>query len=201
MSAFFGNMLIALKNSISATTLSALNNATTSSITASVSGGRGTYTYLWVQSGTSCTITSSTAATTTFTGSSVSGTTTVYCAIRDTLTGNTLNTDNCTITWTTPTPISVTITSSIAAGGVSPQTISVLSITGGSGSYTLGTWSRVSFVGGTGGTVSAVGNGTGSATASRGGAANTSSTFRVVITDSLGSTGTSNNCVISWNVA
>lgn len=98
-------------------------------------------------------------------------------------------------------PISVSITSSIAAGGVSPQNIAVLSITGGSGSYTLGTWSRVSFVGGTGGTVTAVGNGTGSANASRGGVANTSSTFRVVITDSLGFTGTSNNCVISWNIA
>ena len=68
MSAFFGNMLIALRTSISATTLSAVANATTSSITAGVSGGRGIYTYLWVSSGTGCTITSPTAATTTFTG-------------------------------------------------------------------------------------------------------------------------------------
>ena len=97
-------------------------------------------------------------------------------------------------------PISVSITSSIGAAGVSPQTISVLSISGGSGTYTLGTWSRVAFVGGTGGTVTAIGNGTGSASASRGGTANTSSTFRVVITDSLGFTGTSNDCVISWNL-
>lgn len=266
--------MIALRTGISTTTLSLANNATTSSVTASVSGGRGTYTYLWSQSGTTCTITSSTSATTTFTGSGVSGTTTVYCNIKDTVTGNTLNTDTCTITWTTPTtpitamtfsvpasfiyngvstgtisvtsvtppaatysptsqtfgpavgtysmtssgtgsytgtytsssfsilnPISVTITSSIAAGGVSPQNIAVLSITGGSGTYTLGTWSRVAFVGGTGGTVTAVGNGTGSANASRGGVANISSTFRVVITDSLGFTGTSNNCVISWNIA
>ena len=267
-------MLISLKNGISSTTLSAVNNATTTSITASVSGGRGTYTYLWVQSGTACTITSSTAASTTFTGTGVSGTTNVYCAIKDTITGNTLNTDTCVITWTTPTipitamtfnvpasfvyngtstgtisvasvtpagatysptsqvfgpavgtysmttsgtgsytgtytsgtfrivnPISVSITPSIAAGGVSPQTISVLSITGGSGTYTSGTWSRIAFLGGTGGTVTAVGNGTGSATASRGGVANTSSTFQVVITDSLGFTGTSNSCVISWNIA
>ena len=267
--------MIALRTGISATTLSAVGNATTSSISASVSGGRGTYTYLWSQSGTSCTITSSTSAATTFTGSGVAGTTNVFCNIRDTITGNTLNTDTCVITWSavptipitamtfsvpssfvfngtstgtisvasvTPVgatyspssqvfgpavgtysmttsgtgnytgtytsgtfrivnPISVSITSSIAAGGVSPQTISVLSITGGSGTYTSGAWSRVAFVGGTGGSVTAVGNGTGSATASRGGIANTSSTFRVVITDSLGFTGTSNNCVISWNIA
>lgn len=100
MSAFFGNMLIALKVSISATTLSAVANATTSSLTASVSGGRGTYTYLWVSSGTGCTITSATASVTTFTGSSVAGTTNVYCAITDTITGNTLNTDTCSVTWT-----------------------------------------------------------------------------------------------------
>jgi hypothetical protein len=102
MSAFFGNMLIALRNSISATTLSAVANATTSSISVGVSGGRGTYTYLWVQSGTSCTITNSTAASTTFTGSGVAGTTTVYCESSDTITGNMLRTDSCTITWTTP---------------------------------------------------------------------------------------------------
>jgi hypothetical protein len=271
MSAFFGNMLIALRTSISATTLSALNNATTSSITASGAGGRGTYTYLWSQSGTSCTITSSTSAATTFTGSGVAGTTTVFCNIRDTVTGNALNTPICTITWSAPTipitamtfsvpssfifngtttrtisvssvtpvgatyspvsqtfgpavgtysmttsgtgnytgtytsgtfrivdPISVSITASIAAGGVSPQTISVLSISGGSGTYVSGTWSRVAFTGGSGGNVAAIGNGTGSATASRGGNQNLNSTFRVVITDSLGFTGTSNNCVINW---
>ena len=100
MSAFFGNMLISLKTGISATTLSAVANATTSSVTASVSGGRGTYTYSWVLSGVACTITSPTAATTTFTGSSVTGNTSVYCAITDTTTGNTLITPTCTITWT-----------------------------------------------------------------------------------------------------
>ena len=115
MSAFFGNMLIALRTSISATTLSAVANATTSSITAGVSGGRGIYTYLWVSSGTGCTITSPTAATTTFTGSSVTGNTSVYCAIRDTITGNTLNTDSCTITWTS---IPVPVTQNVVISGV-----------------------------------------------------------------------------------
>ena len=100
MSAFFGNMLIALKVTISPTTLSAVANATTSSVTANVSGGRGVYTYLWVSSGTGCTITSPTASTTTFTGSSVVGNTSIYCAVTDTITGNTLNTDTCSITWT-----------------------------------------------------------------------------------------------------
>jgi hypothetical protein len=100
MSAFFGNMMIALRTGISATTLSAAGNTTTSSITAGVGGGRGTYTYLWSQSGTSCTITSTTSAATTFTGSGVAGTTNVFCNIRDTITGNTLNTPICVITWT-----------------------------------------------------------------------------------------------------
>lgn len=121
MSAFFGNMLVALKTGISATTLSAVANATTSSITASVSGGRGTYTYLWSQSGTSCTIGTSTSASTTFTGSSVAGTTTVYCNIKDTITGNTLNTDTCVITWTAvPVTQNVVISGSVTYNGA-PQ--------------------------------------------------------------------------------
>lgn len=96
---FFGNMLMALQTSISTTTLSATANATTSSVTASVSGGRGTYTYLWVSSGVGCTIINPTAATTTFTGASLVGNTSVYCAVTDTTTGNTLNTPSCNITW------------------------------------------------------------------------------------------------------
>ena len=121
-------MLISLKVTISATTLSAVANATTSSITAGVSGGRGTYTYSWVSSGTGCTITSPTAATTTFTGSSVTGNTSVYCAIRDTITGNTLNTDSCTITWTSiPVPVTQNV---VISGG--PVTYN-----GAARSYTL----------------------------------------------------------------
>ena len=111
---FFGIVLIALQTSVSPTTLSAVANATTSSVTANVSGGRGIYTYLWVSSGTGCTITSPTAATTTFTGSSVTGNTSVYCAITDTITGNTLNTDSCTITWTS---IPVPVTQNVVISG------------------------------------------------------------------------------------
>ena len=122
MSAFFGNMLIALRTSISATTLSAVANATTSSVTASVSGGRGVYTYLWTSSGTGCTITSPTAATTTFTGSSTAGSTSVYCAITDTITGNTLNTNSCTITWTAI-PVPVTQNVVISGGPVTYNTL------------------------------------------------------------------------------
>ena len=96
--------MVALRVSISATTLSAASNATTSSLSIGVSGGRGSYTYLWVSSGTGCTTTSPTSSTTTFTGSSVTGTTSVYCAITDTITGNTLNTDTCAITWTANPP-------------------------------------------------------------------------------------------------
>jgi len=100
MSGFFGNLMIALRNSISATSLTAAANTTTTSITAGVSGGRGTYTYLWVQSGTSCTINSPTSTSTTFTGSNVAGTTTVNCQTSDSITGNMLQTNSCTITWT-----------------------------------------------------------------------------------------------------
>jgi len=116
MSAFFGNMLIALKNSISASTLSAAGNATTTSVTATVSGGRGTYTYLWTQSGTTCTITTPTAASTTFIGSSVAGTTTILCQTSDTITGNMLQTDSCTITWTAV-PQNVVISGTVTYNG------------------------------------------------------------------------------------
>ena len=103
MSSFFGNIIIAFRSvSISSTTLNAFNNTTTASITATASSVREAYTYLWIQSGTPCTINSSTNDTTTFTGSGVTGTTNVYCNIRDILTGNTRNTDSCTITWTSP---------------------------------------------------------------------------------------------------
>jgi hypothetical protein len=112
MSAFFGNMMIALRTSISSTTLSLAANTTTSSVTAGGGGGRGTYTYLWSQSGTTCTITSSTSAATTFTGSGVAGTTTVFCNIRDSRTGNTLNTPTCTITWT-----AVSVNQNVAISG------------------------------------------------------------------------------------
>ncbi len=101
--------MISLRNSISSTTLTTTSNATTSSITAGVSGGRGTYTYLWVQSGTSCTIANPISASTTFTGSNVAGTTSVYCKISDTITGNMLQTNSCTITWTSAVPDAPTI--------------------------------------------------------------------------------------------
>jgi len=128
MSAFFGNMLIALRADISATTLSAVANATTSSLTATASGGRGIYTYLWASSGTGCTITSPTASATTFTGSSVAGTTNVYCAIKDTTTGNTLNTSTCAITWTPLTAIN-SVTWSIPSATTSAYNGATQSVT------------------------------------------------------------------------
>jgi len=136
MSAFFGNMLISLKTGISATTLSSVANATTSSITASVSGGRGTYTYLWVSSGTGCTITTPSAATTTFTGSSVTGNTSIYCAITDTITGNTLITPTCTITWTANVPSAPIIGASSASDTI--FTINWTAPTNDGGSTILG---------------------------------------------------------------
>jgi hypothetical protein len=117
MSAFFGNMMIALRTSISSTTLSAEADGTTSSITATVSGGRGIYTYLWKKSGTACTITTPTAASTTFTGSSVLGTTTVDCEITDEITGNMLRTPSCTITWSRMTISGTAVNFTVTANG------------------------------------------------------------------------------------
>jgi hypothetical protein len=98
--AFYGNSMIAiLSANVSSTTLSASNNSNTSTISASAVGGRETFNYLWEQSGTVCTIAFPSAASTYFTGSGTTGTTTVYCNVIDTITGNTLNTDNCVITW------------------------------------------------------------------------------------------------------
>ncbi len=96
---FFGNIMISMQTSISATTLRSSKNQTTSPISANVSGGSGIYTYLWLSTGVGCTITNPTAATTRFTGSNNAGITNAYCIITDTITGNTSNTNTCTITW------------------------------------------------------------------------------------------------------
>ena len=103
-------MMISLRDeNISTTTTRSIaageTTTSTSSITAIVSGGRDTYTYLWQQSGTERTINSSTSSSTSFTGASVAGTTDVYCIITDTETGNTKNTPTCVITWAEVTSI------------------------------------------------------------------------------------------------
>jgi hypothetical protein len=160
--AFFGNTLTALQTSLSATTLSAVANATTSSVNAIVSGGSGTYTYLWVSSGVGCTITNPNAGTTTFTGASIVGNTSVYCAVTDTTTGNTLNTSSCNIIWTAIPITSMTFTLNGDAF-TTPQTRTAGTI------YTIGissvtpvgaTYSPISFARSSAGTSSLTSSGT-----------------------------------------
>jgi len=135
MSAFFGNMMIALKTSISSTATSAAKNGNTDIINASVTGGRGTYSYLWnvVDPSFGVTPFAPSLISTYFYQSGPSYTdcsTNVYCAVTDNITGNTLNTPNCTITWGTPsgsiaqgsptsgtsTPCTATLTGATASG-------------------------------------------------------------------------------------
>jgi hypothetical protein len=118
MSGFFGNMMVALQNSISSTSASAATNANTPTITASVSGGRGTYTYLWDQSGTICTIPFPGASSTYFSNPVSAGTTIVYCQTTDSITGNMIYTPTCTITWTAVVSQSVVISGTVTYNGL-----------------------------------------------------------------------------------
>jgi hypothetical protein len=102
MSSFFGIIMSSLQPAISATSVSAVANATTSSINvSSTANNRGTLTYSWQRSGTTCTINTSTSVATTFTGSgTAAGSTIVYCNITDSVTGVTKSSPECVITWT-----------------------------------------------------------------------------------------------------
>ena len=109
MSSFFGIVMSSLQPAISATSLSAVGNATTSLLTVSAANSRGSLTYSWQITGTSCTINTSSSASTTFTGSGVAGTTVVFCNIRDSVTGVTTSSPSCTISWSVP-PVTQNVT-------------------------------------------------------------------------------------------
>jgi large repetitive protein len=97
-----------------------------------------------------------------------------------------------------PTPIVVTLPPTIAAGNVTPQTITVTSVTGGSGVYSSAVWSRTAFTGtGTPGLISGTIT---SATANRGSITIISTTYQLLVTDNLGATG-SGSITIIWNIA
>lgn len=100
MSRTFNHVLDDTNISLSADTLSAAANVSTSSVsTTATNSNGGTLTYTWQQSGTTCTINTSTASSTTFTGSSTAGSTTVYCNITNSVTGVTTTSPVCIITW------------------------------------------------------------------------------------------------------
>jgi hypothetical protein len=136
---FFGSVITSIISTISPEVISISNNLTTSTVAASVSGGTGTYSYLWQQSGTMCTINTPTSVSTTFTGSSVNGTTKVYCYITDSKLGTTFSTPVCNITWTTP-------TGTISQGSPISATSTPCTATLTGATATGYTWARVSGV-------------------------------------------------------
>ena len=101
MSGFFGIIMSSLQPKISSTSLTAAANASTSAINvSSTSNSRGTLSYSWQLSGTTCTIASPSASSTSFQGSgTAAGTTIVYCNITDSVTRVTTSSPQCTITW------------------------------------------------------------------------------------------------------
>jgi hypothetical protein len=70
MSGFFGIIMSSLQPRISSSSLTSAANATTSTITVSGDNNRGTLSYTWQQSGTTCTIGFPGSASTYFQGSS-----------------------------------------------------------------------------------------------------------------------------------
>lgn len=101
MSGFFGIIMSSLQPQISSTSLTAAANASTSAINvSSTTNSRGTLSYSWQQSGTTCTISSPSAVSTSFQGSgTAAGSTIVYCNITDSVTLVTTSSPLCTITW------------------------------------------------------------------------------------------------------
>jgi len=121
MSAFFGIIMSSLQPAISATSVSAAANVTTSSINvSSTANNRGTLTYSWQSSGTTCTINTPTSVATTFTGSdTAAGSTIVYCNITDSVTGVTTSSPECVITWTAVVNQNVVISGTVTYNGAS----------------------------------------------------------------------------------
>jgi len=122
MSAFFGIIMSSLQPAISATSVSAAANVTTSSINvSSTANNRGTLTYSWQRSGTTCTINTPTSVATTFTGSgTAAGSSIVYCNIFDSVTGVTTSSPECVITWTAaPVNQNVVISGTVTYNGAS----------------------------------------------------------------------------------
>ena len=101
MSGFFGIIMSSLQPQISSTSLTSAANASTSAINvSSTTNSRGTLSYSWQQSGTTCTIASPSAVSTSFQGSgTAAGSTIVYCNITDSVTRVTTSSPLCTITW------------------------------------------------------------------------------------------------------
>jgi hypothetical protein len=146
MSTFLGIVSITPFATISTTSITTGKSTTTALITASVTGQNlgGSYTYLWKQTGTTCTISTPTAASTTITGQGVVGFSDIFCEITYSTTKITAKTPTCQITWTNiGTPITSVLWSILVSGNSSytglPQSVSVLSVMPSGATYTTST--------------------------------------------------------------
>jgi hypothetical protein len=142
--AFFGIISSTMKLSLNNSTLSLAANATTGNITVATENSNGSsILYSWQKTGTNCTINSSSAVSTTITGSSIAGSTTLYCNVKSQDTGVTNPTPECVITWT-PGAIINSVTWSIASATTSAyigaaQSVTVVSVDPTAATYDLAT--------------------------------------------------------------
>lgn len=125
MSAFLGNIMIAITPSISKTSTSAGADKDTDDVEAIAKGGRGNFSYTWNNLGTDATINNKNSSKTKFTGKSTLGKSTAFCKIYDIVTGNTVVTSTVDVDWTAITLTASTITGSTTYNG-SSQPVTVL---------------------------------------------------------------------------
>lgn len=146
MSTFLGIVSITPIVSISTTSITTGRLTTTASITASVTGQNlgGSYTYLWKQTGTTCTINTPNSASTTITGTGIVGFSDIFCEITYSTSKITTRTPVCQVTWTnTGTPITSVVWSILTSGSVAynglPQSVSVVAVSPAAATYSIST--------------------------------------------------------------
>ena len=146
MSTFLGIVSITPFATISTTSITTGKSATTALITASVTGQNlgGSYTYLWKQTGTACTINTPNAASTTIIGGGIAGFSDIFCEITYSTTKITTKTPTCQITWTnTGIPITSVTWNILVSGNSSytglAQSVSVVSVMPSGATYTTST--------------------------------------------------------------
>jgi hypothetical protein len=132
MSAFLGNIIIAITPSISKTSTSTGADRDTDDIEAIAKGGRGNFSYDWNNSGTDATVNNKNSSKTKLTGKSTLGKTTAFCKIYDIVTGNTVITPSVDIDWTAITLTATTISATTTYTGSSQ---SILVLDGINGTY------------------------------------------------------------------
>ena len=132
MSAFLGNIMIAITPSISKTSTSAGADKDTDDVEAIAKGGRGNFNYTWNNSGTDATVKNKNSSKTKLTGKSTLGKTTAFCKIYDIVTGNTVITPSVDVDWTAITLTATTISATRTYTGYSQ---SILVLDGINGTY------------------------------------------------------------------